>query len=130
MGGAADSLQGPADVLRSKHDDPNLATISDLPCRRCLRLGGIARSRGYPDAQRSPGNGDLAGERLSGGANTNAPSATVALALSSIAAYSSATRLTPMITQTVGRSRPHSNVQPLLGLSFIIGLIRIYPPRT
>jgi microcystin-dependent protein len=60
---------------------------------------------------------------------TNSPSAGVALALSSADAYGAATDLTPMATQTVGGNQPHSNVQPFLGLTFVIALNGIFPPR-
>jgi microcystin-dependent protein len=62
-------------------------------------------------------------------ATTGAPGPGVSLAVASGPIYAAATNLTPMVSQPVGGGLPHSNVQPYLGLNFIIALQGIFPSR-
>lgn len=43
---------------------------------------------------------------------------------------SPATALNPMVLSIAGGSQPHNNLQPFLGLMFIIALQGVYPPRS
>jgi microcystin-dependent protein len=59
------------------------------------------------------------------GTSTGGP----ALAVASTGVYGSPVNMAPMGSQLVGLGQPHDNVQPYLGLSFIIALQGIFPSR-
>jgi microcystin-dependent protein len=61
-------------------------------------------------------------------ANTGTPSAAVSPAQTASNAYGSASNLVAM-NDAVGGNQPHSNMQPYLGMNFVIALQGIYPPR-
>ncbi len=67
----------------------------------------------------------------SGVANDPNPQAHVLAESSAVSMYSSASPAVPLAVQAVspvGGSQPHTNMQPYLGLNFIISLYGIYPP--
>jgi microcystin-dependent protein len=61
-------------------------------------------------------------------ATTGTPSSTRSLARASKNIYGGATNLVAM-GDSVGGSQPHDNRQPYLGLTFIIALQGVFPPR-
>ena len=61
-------------------------------------------------------------------ANTGAPSSNVSLAVTTGRSYGPATDLEPM-GGVMGGGQPHENRQPYLGLTFIIALQGVFPPR-
>lgn len=67
-------------------------------------------------------------------ASTATPGATVMPAVSSAGnvyrAPGTATAMAPQAVSSVGGNAPHENRQPYLGLTFIIALQGIYPPRS
>jgi microcystin-dependent protein len=62
-------------------------------------------------------------------ANTGTPAADKAIAQTALSAYGAASNLVAM-GDTVGGSQPHTNMQPYLGLNFVIALQGIFPPRS
>jgi len=65
----------------------------------------------------------------SAAATTAAPNATTSLAAATGSLYGAPVNMAPMGSQLVGGGQPHDNVQPYLGLSFIIALQGIFPAR-
>jgi len=66
----------------------------------------------------------------SGVANDPNPEAHVVAESSAVSMYSSASPGSPMAAQaisSIGGSQPHTNMQPYLGLSFIISLFGLFP---
>lgn len=65
-------------------------------------------------------------------ADLQSPAPTRSMARSSVSAYAPAANLVAMAPtlQAQGGDQPHNNRQPYLGLSFIIALTGIFPPRT
>ncbi len=61
-------------------------------------------------------------------ANTGTPSAAVSPAQTTSNAYGPATSLVAM-NDTVGGNQPHNNMQPYLGMNFVIALQGIFPQR-
>jgi microcystin-dependent protein len=62
-------------------------------------------------------------------ASVATPGAAVSLGVCTSDIYGAATDLAGMTTQAVGSNLPHTNLQPYLGLSFIIATVGVYPAR-
>lgn len=60
-----------------------------------------------------------------GGDKTNAPQV-----INLYSTNNANTQMNPFTTSIAGGSLPHNNMQPFLGLTFIIALQGVYPPRT
>lgn len=70
----------------------------------------------------------------SGGGNQSSPNLNAWSALAgrtppSLYSNTTNTNMNPLATSVVGSSLPHNNMQPYLGLNFIIALQGIFPPR-
>ena len=66
-------------------------------------------------------------------ASVSAPGGGVTLAVADTPTYANAADLAPMAPDAigvVGANQPHNNMQPYLGLTFIIAMQGVFPPRS
>jgi microcystin-dependent protein len=64
-----------------------------------------------------------------GSATATRPAGTVPAGGGSYAAASDGTTMNPTFIQNAGGSQPHNNIQPFLGLNYIIALTGVFPSR-
>ena len=79
-------------------------------------------------AAQMPAHAHSIGTTSASGTTGNVSGA-VSLGASAKPAYGAAQNLAPLGSEAAGGGQPHNNLQPYLGLNFIIALQGVYPPR-
>jgi microcystin-dependent protein len=108
--------QGPGLSLRDLGEIVGEATVSlletEIPAHRHTYMGGASTGRG--GLKTVPGN-----------FNSDAPFQTNIYSTST-----DNTQMNPIMIQPTAASQPHENMQPYLGLTFIIALQGVFPARS
>jgi microcystin-dependent protein len=109
--------QGPGLSLRSLGETGGEQTVTLLQTEMPAHSHGAQGSSG--SNQTSPANNAWASGSKLGGGNLYAPTNP-----------STNVQMNPLATSITGGNLPHNNMPPFLGLTFIIALQGIFPPRT